>query len=112
MTPNIDPDFAARWNAMDKATRRQIRRLIRIGRSQENTMDARLAVQFAEFQQTRPWFRYFWLWLIPVFLGGFYAGLHIDPIVIGIVAGLAANAVLVHWNFTRVAKVNASLLSQ
>ena len=28
----------------------------------------------------------------------------------GIVGGLAANAVLVRWNFTRVAKVNAALL--
>ncbi len=110
MTPNEEPDLAARWNGLDKPTRRRIRRLIRIGRPQESTADARLAVEFAAFQRTRPWYRFFWLWLIPVFLGGFYAGLHIHPIVIGIVAGLAANAVLVRWNFGRTAKVNASLL--
>ena len=110
MTSAADPDFAAQWNSLDKGTRRQIRRLIRVGRPQENAENARFAVRFAAYQRTRPWSRYFWLWLLPLFVGGFYAGAQIHPIVIGVVGGLAANAVLVRWNFSRTPKVNAALL--
>ena len=109
MTSAVDPEFIAQWNGLDKATRRQIRRLIRIGRPQQDTEQAQLAVRFGDYQRTRPWYRLFWWWVLPLFAGGFYAGLHLHPIVIGIVGGLAANAVLVRWNFTRVAKVNAAL---
>ena len=110
MTSTADPDFAAQWNGLDKGSRRQIRRLIRVGRPQESAENARFAVRFADYQRTRPWSRYFWLWLLPLFVGGFYAGAQIHPIVIGIVGGLAANAVLVRWNYSRTAKVNATLL--
>ena len=34
--PVVDEEFAATWNGMDKAERRQIRRLVRIGRPQES----------------------------------------------------------------------------
>jgi hypothetical protein len=106
----IDPDFASRWNATDKSERRQIRRLVRIGRPQETEADARLAVGFAAYQRTRPWYRFFWLWFVPVIIGGLGASFATHPIVIGMVAGVAVNALLVRRAFRRTDIVNAPVL--
>ncbi len=110
--PQAAPSFAEAWNSMDKARRRQIRRLVRIGRPQQEAADVGLATAFADYQRTRPWYRLFWLWFVPVVIGGLMAAAMIHPIVIGMVLAAAGNAVLVHRNFTRVEKVNASLLEQ
>lgn len=106
---DADPDFAARWNAEDKAHRKQIRRLVRIGRPQVTAGDAELAVAFADYQRGRPWYRWFWLWLVPILIGGLVAAVGIHPLVVGMVLGFAGNALLVRWNYRRVAKVNAEL---
>jgi hypothetical protein len=106
----VDPDFAGRWNATDKSKRRQIRRLVRIGRPQETEADARLAVGFAAYQRTRPWYRFFWLWFVPIIIGGFGASFATHPIVIGMVAGVAVNALLVRRAFRRTGIVNAPML--
>lgn len=107
---SVDPDFANRWNATDKSERRQIRRLVRIGRPQETEADAQLAVGFAAYQRTRPWYRFFWLWYVPVIIGGLGASLATHPIVIGMVAGVAVNALLVRRAFRRTDMVNAPVL--
>ena len=106
----VDPDFAGRWNATDKSERRQIRRLVRIGRPQETEADARLAVGFAAYQRTRPWYRFFWLWFVPIIIGGLGASFATHPIVIGMVAGVAINALLVRRAFRRTDIVNAPVL--
>ena len=106
----VDPDFAGRWNATDKSERRQIRRLVRIGRPQETEADARLAVGFAAYQRTRPWYRFFWLWFVPVIIGGLGASFATHPIVIGMVAAVAVNALLVRRAFRRTDIVNRPLL--
>jgi hypothetical protein len=108
---NVDPAFAAEWNALDKPTRRQIRRLVRIGRQQENAEDARLAVGFARFQRTRPWYRFFYLWLIPLVIAGVVAGFALHPILIGVVIAVAGNAFLVRRGFTKADWLNEPLLS-
>ena len=105
-----DPDFAAEWNAADKSERRQIRRLVRIGRPQQTEADAKLAVGFAAYQRTRPWYRFFWLWFVPVVIGGVGAGFATHPIVIGMVAAVAVNALLVRRAFRRTDIVNRPVL--
>ncbi len=108
----VDPAFAAEWNALDKPTRRQIRRLVRIGRQQENATDARLAVGFAAYQRTRPWYRLFWLWFVPMIVAGTIAGFALHPILIGVVLAVAGNAVLVRRNFKKADWLNEPLLEE
>jgi hypothetical protein len=100
--PRADLGFAATWNATDKDERRQIRRLVRVGRPQQSEAHAELAAGFAAYQRTRPWYRFFWLWLVPVTVAGLIAGAAIHPVVIGMVLAAAGNAVLVRRNFRRV----------
>lgn len=108
--PGVDPGFAAEWNALDKPTRRQVRRLVRIGRQQENAADARMAVGFAAYQRTRPWYRFFWLWITPLFVAGVIAGFALHPILIGIVLAVCGNAILVRRGFSRADWLNEPLL--
>jgi len=108
----FDEAFVAQWNALDKRHRRQIRRLVRIGREQENVDDARLAVGFAAYQRTRPWYRFFWLWFPLLMVAGVVAGLALHPIVLGMVLAVAANALIVRRAFRRADWVNGRLLGQ
>jgi ferric-dicitrate binding protein FerR (iron transport regulator) len=111
MSGMTNEQFAQRWNALNKTHRRQIRRLARIGRLQETAADAQLAVVFAAFQQSRSWYRRFWLWFPILVIAGVIAGFGIHPLVVGIVIGFAANALFVRRNYSRVSVVNAELLS-
>lgn len=108
----VDAAFVAEWNALDKQHRRQVRRLVRIGREQENADDARLAVGFAAYQRTRPWFRFFWLWFPVVLVAGVVAGLALHPIVFGMILAVAGNALLVRRAFRRADWVNGRLLGE
>lgn len=108
--PGVDPEFAAEWNALDKPTRRQVRRLVRIGRQQETAEDARLAVGFAAYQRTRPWYRYFWFWIVPLLVAGVIAGFALHPILIGVVLAVCGNAVLVRRGFSKAEWLNEPLL--
>jgi hypothetical protein len=108
----VDPDFATEWNEADKIKRRQIRRLVRIGRPQENAADAHLAVGFAAYQRSRPWYRLFWFWFIPVVVAGVIAGFAIHPIVIGMVLAVAANALIVRRAFKKAEWLNEPLLTE
>ena len=109
-TPVVDKAFAATWNALDKDERRQIRRLVRIGQPQETPEQAELAIGFAAYQRSRPWYRFFWLWLVPVVVAGLIAGANLHPVVIGLVLGFVVVSVMARRNFKRAAKVNAPVL--
>ncbi|MEY4130869.1 MAG: hypothetical protein RLZZ31_993 [Actinomycetota bacterium] len=102
--------FIDEWNSLDKMRRRQIRRLVRIGKEQENVADAKLAVQFAAYQRSRTWYSKFWLWFVPLVIAGFVAGLALHPIILGMIAGVAGNAILVRRSFKRADWVNEQLL--
>jgi hypothetical protein len=110
-TPALDLDFVDRWNQLDKSHRKQIRRLIRVGRQQQTVDDARLAVGYAAYQRTRPWFRWFWAWYPVLTLGALFAAGFVHPLVVGLVFGVAANALLVIRGYRRVERVNADLLA-
>ena len=102
--------FTGEWNGLDKLRRRQIRRLVRIGREQESVADARLAVGFADYQRSRPWYRFFWLWFPVIVVAGVIAGFALHPIILGMVLAVAANAILVRRSFKRAEWVNGRLL--
>ena len=107
----LDPGFVAAWNGLDKQHRRQIRRLVRIGRAQENEADAKLAVGFAAYQRSRPWYRFYWLWFVPLVAAGIIAGFSIHPIILGMVIAGAGNAFLIRRAFRRADWVNAEVLA-
>lgn len=112
MDGTTDGGFVAEWNALDKQQRRQIRRLVRIGREQESADDARLAVGFAAYQRSRPWYRYFWMWFPVLVVAGVIAGFSVHPILLGMVLAGAGNALLVRRAFTRAEWVNGRLLGE
>ncbi len=105
-----ETDYAEQWNRLDTSERRRIRRLVRVGRPVETREEARLALVFADYQRTRPWFRLFWYWFIPAVLVALVAAAGIHPILVGVVLASAGSALLAYRNFKRVAKVNADLL--
>jgi hypothetical protein len=109
-TATPDPDFADRWNHLSKPRRKQIRRLIRVCRQQQSPEDARLAVGYATYQRSRSWYRWFWAWYPLITLGALFAAGFVHPVVVGLVFGVAANALLVIRGYRRVETVNAELL--
>jgi hypothetical protein len=109
--PVVDEEFAATWNGLDKAERRQVRRLVRIGRPQETAAEAELAVGFAAYQRSRLWYRLYFLWIAPLAVAGLIAGMNIHPVVVGMVFGAVVLSFMTRRNFTRVEKINAPLLS-
>jgi hypothetical protein len=110
-TKVVDEAFAADWNGLDKADRRQIRRLVRIGRPQESVADAELAVGFAAYQRSRAWFRFFWFWIVPLAVAGLVAGMNLHPLVVGMVFGAVVVAYMSRRNYKRVERVNAPVLA-
>ncbi len=109
--PVVDAEFAAEWNSLEKVDRRQIRRLVRIGRPQETAADARLAVAFAAYQRSRAWYRFFYLWIAPLAVAGLIAGVNLHPIFIGMVLGGLAIAYMSRRNYKRADKINAPVLA-
>jgi hypothetical protein len=107
----VDEAFATRWNALDKAERRQVRRLVRIGRPQASVEQAELANGFAAYQRTRPWYRFYFLWIIPVALAGFIAAANLHPVVLGLVLGAVVVSFMSRRNFGRAERVNADVLA-
>lgn len=104
-------EFVEQWNAADPAVRRQVRRLVRVGRPAPDAEQAELAVGFGAYQRSRPWFRLFWLWFPVAVVIALLCAMALHPIVLGIVLGLAVNALLVRRNFRRVEKVNDEVLT-
>ena len=109
MTPEGE-EFANRWNSLDKSDRRRIRRLVRVGRPVDTTEEAELALSYAALQNQRAAWRLFWLWFVPGLLIALLAAMSVHAILVGVVLAAGANAIFVHHNLRRVAKVNASLL--
>ena len=105
-------DFVRQWNALARADRLRIRRLVRLGRPLDSPGAASLAVAYSAVQRSRPWEKYFWLWFIPGLVIALGIAVQIHPIVLGIVLALSAQAVFTHRNLRRVERVNSELLGQ
>ena len=109
--PDPDADLVAEWNDLPKRHRKGIRRLTRLGRPQLDVNDAELAVRFAAFQRTRGWYRHFWLWFVPLMLGGLMAGAALHPVVIGMVLAAGFTALWARRGYRLVEKINEPLLA-
>jgi hypothetical protein len=105
-----DAEFLARWGELPRPERARIRRQVRLGRPFDNSEEARLGVEYANFQRSRVWVRMFWIWFLPGLLLSLGIAAQIHPIVIGIVLALAAQAVFARWNLARVERINSDLL--
>ena len=98
-------EFIAEWNTLDRRDRARIRRMVRLGRARALEGDeAAIAVEYAQFQKSRMWTRYFWFWFVPGLIVALGVATTIHPIVIGIVLAMAAQAVLANRNLRVLAK--------
>ena len=105
-----DQAFVAAWRALDARDRRRLRRLVRVGRPVTDRDDAAVAVAYARYQRSRPWWRLFWLWFVPGLIVAIGVAVTIHPLVIGVVLGFAAQALLVRRNTQRAEHVNEAAL--
>jgi len=103
-----DQRFVSAWRALDSGERRRIRRLVRVGRPVTDRENAAVAVAYARYQRSRPWWRLFWLWFLPGLLFAIGVAVTIHPIVIGVVLAFAGQAILVRRNTGRAEAVNAA----
>jgi hypothetical protein len=101
--------FFDHWHALDRTSQKRIRRLVRIGRPVDPS-EAPVAVAYAAYQSGRLWQRFFWLWFLPAVVVALGAAVRIHPVVVGVVVGLAAQAILVHLNLRRAGRINARAL--
>jgi hypothetical protein len=95
--------FAAGWNALDRAERSHLRRLVRMGRPVDPDR-GELARQYARYQLGRPWIRYFWLWFVPGMIIVLGAAAQIHPILVGVALALGAQSVWAWFNLRKVAR--------
>ena len=100
----------AAWRALDARHRRRLRRLVRVGRPVDEPADAAVAVAYARYQRSRPWWRLFWLWFVPGLLFAIGVAVTIHPVVIGVVLGFAVQALVVRRNTGRAEQVNEAAL--
>jgi hypothetical protein len=98
--------FSAKWNAMNRAERMHLRRLVRMGRKIEEPELAPLAPDYARWQMRRPWMKYFWFWFVPgLFIAlGMTASVH--PILVGITIALAGQAVWAYLSLRKTARAS------
>ena len=105
MTANFETSaFGAQWNALERRDQMRLRRLVRIGRSNDDPELARLAPAYAQWQLQRPWMRVFWLWFVPGIFIVLLLGAQIHPIFVGITIALGAQAVWAYVNLRKAAR--------
>jgi hypothetical protein len=102
--------FLEAWNALPRPDRLRVRRLVRLGRPLAGREEAAVGVGYARFQRSRPWTRFFWLWFVPGLVVALGIAARIQPIVVGIVLALAAQAAFAHHNLRRAERTNAPVL--
>jgi hypothetical protein len=104
MTANFEATaFGSEWNALDRAERLRIRRLVRMGRVVEPPELAHLAPGYAKWQMQRPWMRFFPLWFVPGIIVVLGAAARIHPILLGVTIALGAQAVWAYVSLRRAA---------
>lgn len=104
-------EFIREWNALPARDRRRIRRLVKLGRPMDDPAEVGLAIAFSWFQQTRLWWRIFWLWFVPGLVLAMGIASRIHPLLVGAVIALSAQAVFTRRNVRRAQQVNASTLA-
>lgn len=101
-------DFATAWNALPRAERTQLKRIVRMGRRIDDPAQRPLAAAYARYQSTRPWIRFFWLWFAPGLVIAVGIASRIHPLATGIVIALGAQGAWAWFNLKRLARDSAA----
>lgn len=102
--------FLADWNALPRAERRRLRRVVRLGRPLDDPGEAAVGVAYARFQRSRLWARSFWFWFVPGLVVALDVAGRVHPLAIGVVLALAGQAGWAHRNLGRAERINAAHL--
>jgi hypothetical protein len=102
-------EFVTGWNALDRSKRKQLRRLVRLGRPIDDPELDRLAPGYAAYQRSRLWMRLFWIWFVPGVLLALSIASQVHPVLVGAVMAMAAQAVFTNRNLRRRATPIASV---
>ena len=98
-----DEPFLSTWRSLSGTDRRRVRRLTRIGRIEPGSAEEPVARAMAKYQQSRFWWKYFWIWFVPgLFLAlGMASQMH--PLMIGVVLAFAGQAIVTRRNVRKLA---------
>ena len=108
--PPADPDAVA-FNALPRIEQKVLRRTVRMGRPLDTPEEARMAVAFARYQRSQPWYKLFWVLFVPGVVVAMAAASALHLTGMGVVLALAAQGAWGWISLRRVEKVNRHLLT-
>jgi len=108
--PAADPDAVA-YNALPRVDQKVLRRTVRMGRPLNSPAEARMAVAFARYQRSQPWYRLFWLLFVPGVVISLVIASRLHLAVVGVVLAFAAQGAWGWISLRRVEKVNRATLA-
>jgi len=83
-----------------------------MGRPVASPEEARMAVAFAGYQRSRPWFKLFWIMFVPGLVISLAVASTLHLVVMGVVMAIAAQAAWGWVSLRRVERVNRRLLAE
>ncbi|MEO5680020.1 MAG: hypothetical protein ABIS47_10165 [Acidimicrobiales bacterium] len=107
--PAADPGALA-YNDLPRVEQKLLRRTVRMGRPMASRDEAGMAVAFARYQRTQPWYKLFWVLFIPGLVVSLAVASTLHLAVVGIVLAVAAQGAWGWISLRRVEKVNRHLL--
>ncbi len=108
--PAADPDAIA-FNSLPRIDQKVLRRTVRMGRSMASPEEARMAVAFARFQRSQPWYRMFWVLFAPAVVLSVAAASQLHLAMVGVVVAVATQRAWGWISLRRVERVNHHLLT-
>ncbi len=105
-----DPDAVA-FNALPRLEQKVLRRTVRMGRPLDTPEEARMAVAFARYQRSQPWYKLFWVLFVPGVVVSMAVASTLHLAGMGVVLALAAQGAWGWISLCRVEKVNRHLLT-
>ncbi len=109
--PAADPGAVA-YNALPRIDQKVLRRTVRMGRPLSSPEEARMAVAFARYQRSQPWYKLFWVLFVPGLVVSVAIASRIHLAVVGIVLAVAAQGAWGWMSLRRVERVNRRLLTE
>ena len=110
MAADPDPDAVA-FNALPRVDQKVLRRTVRMGRALDSPEEARMAVAFARYQRSQPWYRLFWVLFVPGLVVSVAVASTLHLAVVGVVLAFAAQGAWGWFSIRRVERVNRRLLT-
>lgn len=108
--PAADPDAVA-FNSLTRVDQKVLRRTVRMGRPLSTAGEARMAVAFARFQRSQPWYKLFWVLFVPGVVVSVAVASRLHLAVVGVVLAVAAQGAWGWISLRRVERVNRHLLA-